>query len=337
MSDDFPLDYDKLLQEVGHGLFHGTLDRPGAISKLVRHGWDREEATAVVAEVAEQVETTKKLLRDAARVLDDTPLGQARAVARVQEAGLSQSDAKSIVDQFNQQRHRSRGRLPFIVQGLHHRHLTRSDAVRALTQPSGMDEIKAGMIVDLLTDSAAYWSREGLVLWTALSAGSMAIFAVIASFLWNDLFGWLGVAAGLFVLVPTLMSIRSWRIWRYWNEWMVRNDGTRQCPRNCTPMNMLAQGKGMHATVLTCAEWGISREEAWEWVGQRRRSNLRDHLWIVMLGLLLSFVAAGTVISTLIIDMRAALPITLLAGAIGATAGIFIWRGMLGWRRFSKM
>lgn len=337
MSEDFPLDYSKHLQEVGHGLFNGTLDRPGAVSKLVRKGWDREEAAAAVAEVAEQVETTKKLLRDAARVLDDTPLGHARAVARVEEAGLSESDAKSVVDHFTQQRHQSRGRMPFIVQGLRYRHLSRSDAIRALTQPSGMDEIKAGMIVDLLTDTAVYWSREGLILWAALSAGSMAIFAVIASFLWNDLFGWLGIAGGLFVIVPTLMFIRSWRISRYWREWMARNEGTRQCPRNCTPMNMLAQGKGLHATVLTCTEWGISREEAWEWVSRRRRSNLRDHLWIVVLGLLLLLVALGTVIATIIIDARAALPIGLLGGALTSSAAIFIWRGMSGWQRFARL
>src|SRR5262245_53742717 len=97
MHDDLPEEYSAHLHEVGQGLMNGTLDKAGAVIRLVRRGWDHEEAHAAVAEVAEQIETTKKLLRDAARVLDDSPLGQARAAAKLKEMGLSETEAQQLV------------------------------------------------------------------------------------------------------------------------------------------------------------------------------------------------------------------------------------------------
>jgi hypothetical protein len=337
MSEGYPLDYSEHLQEVGHGLLNGTLDRAGAVSKLIRKGWDKEEASAAVAEVAEQVETTKKLLRDAARVLDDTPQGEVRAAARLEEAGFSGNDAKSLVDFFNQQRHQSQGRIRTVVLGLRQRQLSRPNAVRDLAQPGGMDETKAGLFVDILTDTAYYWSRERLILWAALLAGSVASFVVVALFLWHDLLGWLGVALGAFVTIPAVMFGFSLRSFRYWQLWTAVNDGTRLCPKNCSPMIMLSQGKGLQSTVLTCTEWGMAREEAWEIIRQRRLTNLRDHFWLIALGMLLSVVAAGVTLTTVWMDPQELLPIGLLGGAMIAAAGVFLWRGWRGWRRFARL
>ncbi len=336
MSEGFPLDHSQHLQEVGQALLDGTLDRAGAVSRLIRKGWDQDEATAAVTEIVEQVDTFKKLRRDAARMLDDSPMGEIRASVRLQEAGFSEEAAKTWIDQANQQRHLSQGRFRQVVQGLRHQEMSRTRAVTELTEHGVMDDAKAATFVDVITDTAHYCSKERLIIWSALSAGTLAMGACIVAFLFRDLWGVLGVLTALFVVIPLIMVAKAWRVRNYWDRWMMNNDHTRSCPRNCSPMIMLTQGKGIQSTILTCTEWGFSHEEAAQIVKHRCKQNLRWHLFITAMGVGMIAVAVTAVIVVALLDPHDWLAMSLIGLSQIAAGSIFIWRGIRGIRRFSK-
>jgi hypothetical protein len=199
-----------------------------------------------------------------------------------------------------------------------------------------MDEPKASTFIDVLTDSAAYWSAERLIFWLAVLGGSLLCTAVINVFLFDDLAGWLGLMLVAFFLLPLVMFFLSWKSARYWKDWSLRNEPARRCPRNCSPMVMLAHGKGEQATIITCTEWGIPRDEATQLVHYRARVNRRNHLCQTSLGISLILFALGSCVLIARFEPESLLPMSLIAGATIATASIFIWRGIRGWRLFSK-
>jgi len=335
MFDDLPEQYHTHLQEVGQELMNGTLDKAGAVIRLVRHGWDHEEAHAAVAEVAEQIETTKKLLRDAARVLDDSPIGQARAAAKLQEMGLSEPDSRRLVRHCLEQRQVAAGRLRDVLHRIRRGRLSRTPAVEQLTE-RGMEPVMASTLVDVFTDTAYHWGHEWLALSTALTAGALATAGVIAGFVPHELLGWLGAALALFVTLPLFVLAWSWRNWRFWRNWTVANLAARECPRSCSPLVMLAQGRGRTAAIVTLTEWGLSREAATELVHRRASLNRKAYLWIGLIGILFAAVALGTSLFTVLANNGQFLPVTLIGGIMSAVGGALLYRALRGWRRFSK-
>jgi hypothetical protein len=336
MFDDWPDEYTNHLQEIGQALMNGTLDKAGAVLQLVRRGWDHEEAHAAVTEVAEQIETNKKLLRDAARVLDDSPLGQARCAARLQEMGLSEHDSQLLVEHCLKQRHQTAGRLRDVLRRIRHGRLGRTLAVEQLTD-RGMESILASTLVDVYTDSAYLWAREWLTLSRILTAGALLTTGVIALCVPRDLMGWLGASLTLFLVLPLVVLIWSWKNWHFWRRWTLANQTARECPRSCSPVVMLAQGRGRSAATITLTEWGLPRDTATELVNRRARLHRRSYLWIILIGLLFVAIALGTSIITVINEPNRLAPIALIGATMSAVGGALLYRGLRGWRRFARL
>ncbi|HQR05817.1 MAG TPA: hypothetical protein PLN21_03290 [Gemmatales bacterium] len=335
MYDGLPENYSDHLQDVGQELMNGSLDKVGAVIRLVRFGWNHEEAHAAVTEMLEQVETTKKLLRDAQRVLDDSPSGQARASARLREAGFSTNEASNFVQQLNQQRHVAVGRVRDVLRGIRTGKLGRQNAVEQLSS-RGMDEYFASTIVDIFTDSATYWSIEWMILSVALCAGALLTTAAVATFSFNELYGWLGVVLGFFITIPILVTSWSWKNWKFWGDWTLINQSQRECPRSCSPMVMLMEGKGRASTTMTSMEWGLSRETATEIVRRRADLNVRAYLWITLMGVAFVTLALGSSIFGLMKDPGQVLSILVIDCIMACVGGVLIYRGMKGWICFSR-
>ena len=335
MYDGLPEDYSAHLQDVGQELMNGSLDKVGAVIRLVRYGWNHEEAHAAVTEMLEQVETTKKLLRDARRVLDDSPSGQARASARLREAGFSTNEASNFVQQLNQQRNVAVGRVRDVLRGIRTGKLGRQNAVEQLTS-RGMDEYFAATLVDVFSDSATYWSVEWLILSVALCAGAVLTTTAVVMFMFNELYGWLGVVLGFSLAIPVLVTSWSWKNWKFWGDWTLINQAQRECPRSCSPLVMLMEGKGRSSTTLTSMEWGLSRESATEIVRRRADMNVRAYLWITVMGFTFVTLALGSSIFGLMKDPGQVLSILVIDCIMAGVGGVLIYRGIKGWRCFSR-
>lgn len=335
MYDGLPEGYSEHLQTVGQELMNGSLDKAGAVIRLVRQGWNHEEAHAAVSEMVEQVETTKKLIRDAARVLDDSPSGQARASARLREAGFSTTDASQLVEQLNQQRHVAVGRVRDVLRGIRAGKLGRQQALDQLST-RGMDSSLASTIIDVFTDSATFWSGEWLTLSTALGVGALFTTAAVSILLFAELIGWLGLVLILFIAIPVVILGWSWKNWKFWREWSLIHQSQRECPRSCSPMVMLMDGKGRSCATLTAMEWGLSRDSATEIVRRRAELNVRAFFWITLTGV--AFVALSLVSSiySLIREPGQFLSIVLIDCVMACVGGFLLFRGIKGWRCFSR-
>ncbi|MFO0815125.1 MAG: hypothetical protein U0796_18080 [Gemmatales bacterium] len=335
MYDGLPDDYNEQLQLVGQELMNGSLDKVGAVIRLVRAGWAHEEADAVVAEIVEQVETTRKLLRDAARVLDDSPSGQARASARLREAGMSAFDADQLVQQLNQQRHVAVGRVRDVLRAIRQGKLGRLQAAEQLTH-RGMESHLSSTIIDVYTDSATHWSLEWLRLSIVLTVGAILTSTAVGYFLWSEMASWLGVAVAVFLAIPIVVLGWSISNFRFWRDWSMIHEGQRECPRNCSPMVMLSQGKGRHSTILTAMEWGLGRETATELVRRRADLNVKVYMWITLSGALFITLALSSAILSLFKVPGEFLSMGIVDSIMAAVGGILAYRGIAGWQCFAK-
>lgn len=335
MYEGLPDDYNEQLQLVGQELMNGSLDKVGAVIRLVRAGWAHEEADAVVTEIVEQVETTRKLLRDAARVLDDSPSGQARASARLREMGMSSDDAEQLVHQLNQQRHVAVGRVRDVLRAIRQGHLGRFQAAEQLTQ-RGMEPHLASTIIDVYTDSAAHWSTEWLRIACILSMGAVLTSAAVGYFLWSEMASWLGAAVAVFLAIPIMVLGWSIRNYRFWRDWTMIHEAQRECPRNCSPMIMLQQGRGRQSTVLTAMEWGLSRDTAIELVRRRADLNVKVYAWVAISGTLFIVVSLSSAILSLFKAPGEFLSMGIVDSIMAAVGGILCYRGFAGWRCFAK-
>ena len=335
MYDGLPEDYSEHLQDVGQGLMNGSLDKVGAVIRLVRQGWNHEEAHAAVTEMLEQVETTKKLLRDAARVLDDSPSGQARANARLREAGFSTSDASQLVHQFTHQRHAALGRVRDVLRGIRLGKLRRGQALEQLTD-RGMDNALATTIIDVYSDSAMFWAKEWFTLSLALTAGALLTAILILVMMFSELNSWLGVALGIFLIIPLMVLGWSWKNWCFWRDWTQQHQAERECPRSCSPMVMLMAGKGRCATIMTAMEWGLPRDTAHELVRRRSRLNVRAYTWIGMTGIAFVALSVGSTIFGLMNEPGNILSIISIDAVMASVGAFLAYRGIQGWRTFTR-
>lgn len=335
MYDGLPEDYSEQLQDVGQELMNGSLDKIGAVIRLVRLGWAHEEADAAVSEMVEQVETTKKLLRDAARVLDDSPSGQARASARLREAGFSTLDASYMVQQLNQQRHVAVSRVRDVLRNIRLGKVGRDEAVEQLSS-RGMDGLLAGTLVDVFTDSATYWSKVWLQLSVILSTGALLTTLAVGVMMSSQLFSWLGMALVLFLSIPVVVTSWSWKNWRFWDNWSSQHQAQRECPRSCSPMVMLSNGKGRGATILTSMEWGLSKDSATELVRRRCELNIKAYAWITGIGLSFLLIALASTVYTVLNEPGSLLTIAVIDGIMAAVGVLLMYRGIKGWRCFTK-
>ncbi|HMP18175.1 MAG TPA: hypothetical protein PKD72_14215, partial [Gemmatales bacterium] len=263
MYDSAPEEYSQHLQIVGQEMLNGSLDKVGAVIRLVRLGWSHEEAHAAVNEIAEQVETTNKLIRDAARVLDDSPSGKARASARLREAGFSGNHAEQLVQHLTEHRQQSASRQRDMIQAIRRGKISRAEALEQLVS-QGMDPIYANLKIDMATDSCTYWSAQWykLTLVVAICAG-MSVLA-IASFLTQEIFDWIGLLLLALLACSSIVLYWAWQNHRFWQDWTLLHQSQRDCPRSCSPFVMLAENKGRQATVMTATEWGLPRMAATE-------------------------------------------------------------------------
>lgn len=335
MYDGLPEDYSEHLENVGQELMNGSLDKVGAVIRLVRMGWNHEEAHAAVTEIVEQVETTKKLLRDAARVLDDSPSGQARASARLREAGFSSNDASYLVNHLNQQRHVAVGRVRDVLRAIRQGKLGRLQAVEQLTG-RGMENNLASTIIDVYTDSATHWSGEWFGLSIALTVGAILTTIGVSTIMFHELFSLLGLVLVVFLVIPLAVLGWSWKNWRFWSDWSMMHQSQRECPRSCSPMVMLSEGKGRSATTLTAMEWGLSRDSATELVRRRGDLNKRAYTWITMTGIAFVVLALSSSIYSLLAVPGQILSIAMIDSVMAAVGGVLLYRGIKGWRCFAK-
>lgn len=335
MYDGLPEDYSEQLQDVGQGLMNGSLDKVGAVIRLVRQGWNHEEAHAAVSEMVEQVETTKKLLRDAARVLDDSPSGQARANARLREAGFSTNDALQLVHQFSQQRQVALGRVRDVLRGIRQGRLGRNQALDQLSG-RGLENSLASTIIDVFSDSATFWAKEWFTLSIALCSGALLTAVIVAVSMYAELSGWLGMALGVFVAIPLVVLGWSWKNWKFWKDWTTLHQLERECPRSCSPMVMLMAGRGRSSTVMTAMEWGLSRDTATELVRRRANLNVRAYFWVGMMGLAFVVLSVGSTIFGLINQPGQLFPLVLIDGVMALVGCFLAYRGYQGWRCFTR-
>lgn len=335
MYDGMPEEQSAQLQLVGEELMNGSLDKVSAVIRLVRLGWSHEEADATVADLVEQVETTKKLLRDASRVLDDSPSGQARASARLREAGFSTDDATHLVHQMNHQRHVAVGRVRDVLQAIRQGKLGRLKAVEQLSD-RGMEQNLASTIVDVYTDSANHWSSEWLRLSIVLSLGAILTATGVSAMLFHELNSLLGLVLIFFLAIPLFVLGWSWKNWRFWSDWTMIHQSQRECPRSCSPMIMLSEGKGRRSTTLTAMEWGLSRDAATELVRRRCDLNVRAYVWITFTGLAFAVLSLSSSLYSIVQEPGQFLSIAMIDSVMAAVGGVLLYRGIQGWRCFAK-
>lgn len=335
MYDGVPEDYNDHLQSVGKEILNGSLDKVGAVIRLVRLGWNHEEAHAAVVEIVEQVETTKKLLRDAARVLDDSPSGQARASGRLREAGFSGNDADQIVAQIKIRRDQSAGQSAELIAGIRQSKLNRAQAVEQLVV-RGMDPLNANIKVDVATDSASHWASEWFILTLAISIAAMVNVVAICSFMLNEVLDWLGFVLIAFVGVTMLALYWSWKNHRFWQDWTLLHQSQRDCPRSCNPIVMLAQGKGRRAAIMTSMEWGMSRHAASELVRVHGDFNVGIYNSWIIVGVSILLISLASSIYCVIHEPQHLVLITILETVMSTISAFMICKGIQGRRNFAK-
>jgi len=335
MYDGVPEDYSEHLQIVGQELMSGSLDKVGAVIRLVRLGWSHEEAHAAVGEISEQVETTKKLIRDAARVLDDSPSGQARASGRLREAGFSGSDASQIVVHLNEHRHQNAGRHRDMVMAIRQGKLNRQQAVEKLLA-YGLDPLNANTKVDVATDSSTHWASEWFTLTLAIAVAALINVVAICVYMVNDVVDWLGLVLIGFVAFTMLALFWAWRNHRFWQDWTLLYQSQRECPRSCNPIVMLAEGKGRRAAIMTSMEWGMSRHAASELVRVHGDFNVGIYRsWIVM-GTAILLISLASSIYCVTQEPEHLVLISILEIVMSAMSAFMIAKGIQGRHLFRK-
>jgi hypothetical protein len=128
----------------------------------------------------------------------------------------------------------------------------------------------------------------------------------------------------------------AWKHWTFWRDWSHDYHGERECPRSCSPMIMLKDGKGQSATILTAMEWGLSRETATERIRERCATNRKAYLWVILTGSAFVALSLGSSIYSLIREPSQFLSLALIDLIMCSVGGFLIYRGIKGYRCFKK-
>jgi hypothetical protein len=335
MYDSAPEEYSDHLQSVGREMLNGSLDKVGAVIRLVRLGWSHEEAHAAVSEIAEQVDTTNKLIRDAARVLDDSPSGQARASGRLREAGFTGEYADQLVQNWQEHRHQSADHQRDMIIAIRHGRLQRNQAVEHLTS-QGLDAMHANIKVDIATDSSTHWANEWFKLTIIVALAAVINCVAIGLSLMNNVFDLIGIALVALLACTCVAFYYTWQNQRFWQDWTLLHQAQRDCPRSCSPIVMMAESKGRRAAIMTSMEWGLSRLAASEMVREQGNQHADIYKSWIYMGIAILTVSLVGSIFVAIYEPEHLVLITILETVMSIMSGFMIYKGLIGRAAFRK-